>query len=94
VAQGDAPSALRGQFGKKAGASAFFHFLGELPHGFLGDRAAFTASKGSLGIVDRQEKFRTLPFAVLPQGKGLPHGVFLGAQPSTFNGTAGESLLI
>jgi hypothetical protein len=63
VAQRYAPSARRGQFGKKAGASAFFHFLGKLPHRFLGDRAAFASGKGSLGIVNRQEEFRPLPFA-------------------------------
>jgi hypothetical protein len=77
-----------------AGAAAFFHFLGKLPHGFLGDHAAFTASKGSSGIVERQEKFRALPFAVFPQRQGLLHGVLFGAQPSAFNRAAGESSLI
>jgi hypothetical protein len=91
VALDDAPSAVRRQFAKKAGASSFFHFLGKLPHGFLSDHAAFASSKGSLGVVERQEKFRALSFAVFPQSQSLLRGILLGVRPSAFNRTAGES---
>jgi hypothetical protein len=93
VAQGDAPSAGRGEFGQKSGASAFLHILRELPHGLLCDDAAFTGD-GSAGIIERQKKFSALPLAFLPQSKRLLHGVLFRVQPPAFNRAAGESFLI
>jgi hypothetical protein len=93
-----APSAARGEFGEKAGASSLLHFIGEPPHAFiieerlipllkrcefLGDHAAFTARERRFGMVQRQKKFRPLPLAVLPQSEGLLHRVLFGVEPST-----------
>ena len=80
----------RGEFGEKAGASAFLHFLGKLLHGLLRDNAAFATGKGSAGVIERQEKFRPLPLAFFPQGKGLLHGVLFRVQASAFNRATGE----
>jgi hypothetical protein len=63
------------QFGQKAGASSFLHFLGEFLHGLLRDYAAFSTSKRSPGVIEREKKFRPLPLAFFPQGKRLLHGV-------------------
>jgi hypothetical protein len=62
----DAPYAGHGEFGEKAGATAFFHFVGQLPHGLLRDGAAFTAGKGGSGVLERQKKFHPLPLAFFP----------------------------
>jgi hypothetical protein len=94
VAQDDASSAVRCQLAKEAGASAFLHFRGKLPHRLLGDSEAFATREGSFGIVERHKKLRALPFTVFPQGKGLLNGVLFGVKPSAFNRTLGESLLI
>ncbi|MGA2073939.1 MAG: hypothetical protein ABSH52_10585, partial [Terriglobia bacterium] len=90
----DVPSAGRGKFSEKARASAFLHFLGKLPHGFLGDNAAIATGKRSLGVVEGQKKFRPLPLAFFPQSKRLLHGVLFRVQPSAFNRAAGEGFLI
>jgi hypothetical protein len=82
------------QFGQKAGASSFLHFLGKLLHGLRRDNAAFSTSKGSPGVIEREKKFRSLALAFFPQGKRLLHGVLFRVQPSAFNGAAGESLLV
>ena len=63
------------QFGQEAGASSFLHILGELLHGLLRDNAAFSTSKRSPGVIEREKKFRPLPLAFFPQGKRLLHGV-------------------
>jgi hypothetical protein len=56
------------EFGEKAGASSFLHFLGELLHGLLRDNAAVSAGKRSLGVIERKKKFCPLPLAFFPQG--------------------------
>jgi hypothetical protein len=87
-------SAGRGQFREKAGATAFFYFLGKLPHGFLCDNAAFSTGQGCPRIVKRQKKFSALPLAFFPQGKGFLHGVFFRVQASGLDRAARKSLLI
>jgi hypothetical protein len=82
------------QFGQKAGASSFLHFLGELLHGLLCDNAAFSTSKRSPGVIEREKKFRPLTLAFFPQGKRLLHGVLFCVQPSAFNSAAGKSFLV
>jgi hypothetical protein len=84
----------RGQFGEKAGASAFFHVTGKLLHGLLRDVAAFAPVYGRAGVIEREEKFGALPLAFLPQSKRLLHGVLFRVEPSAFNRAAGEGLLI
>jgi hypothetical protein len=84
----------RCEFSDKAGAASLLHFLGEFPHGFLRDDTALPARKGSSGIVERQEEFRALALAFLPQCKGFLYCVFLVVQPAALNGTASECLLI
>src|SRR5436853_85329 len=76
------------------GAAAFLHLLRKLLHGTLRDHAAFSTGEGSSGVVERQKKFGPLPLALLPQNKGLLHGVRFRVQPSAFNCSTGESLLI
>jgi hypothetical protein len=63
----------RCEFGQKAGAASFFHFLGELLHGLLRNHTAFSTRKRGLGVIERKKKFRALPLAFFPQGKSLPH---------------------
>ena len=63
------------QFGQKAGASSFLHFVGELLHGWLPDNAAFSTTYRSLGVIEREKKFHPLPLAFFPQGKRLLHDV-------------------
>jgi hypothetical protein len=63
------------QFGQKAGASSFLHLLGKLLHGLLRDNAAFSTSKRSSGVIEREKKCRPLPLAFFPQGKRLLHSV-------------------
>jgi hypothetical protein len=69
VALRDEPLARRSEFSKKAGASALLHFLGELPHGFLRDHAAFTTRKGGFRIIQRERKCSSLAFAFFPQSE-------------------------
>jgi hypothetical protein len=87
-------SAGRRKFSKKAGATAVLHFTGKLAHGLLRNNAAFASSKGSSGIIERQQKFRPLPLAFFPQSKRFLHGVLFRLQPSAFNGAASKNLLI
>ena len=94
VALRDGPLARRSKFSKKAGASALLHFLGELPHGFLGDHAAFTTRKGGFRIIQREKKCRSLAFAFFPQSEGVLHRLFFGVQPPALNGPACERLLV
>ena len=63
------------QFGQKAGASSFLYFPGELLHGLLRNNAAFSTSKRSPGVIEREKKFRSLTLAFFPQGKRLLHRV-------------------
>lgn len=84
----------RCQFDDKAGAALLLHFLGERPHGFLRDDAALPARKGGSGIIERQEEFRALALAFLPQCKGFLHRSLFVVQPAALNGSAGECLLI
>jgi len=69
------PSAGRGEFSEKAGASAVLHFLGKLLHGLLRDHAAFSAGEGSSGVVERHKESGPLPLAFLTPNKGLLQGV-------------------
>ena len=94
VARRDGPSARRGKFSRKAGASALLHFLGELTHGFLRDHAAFPARKRCLAIIEREKKCRALAFAFFPQSQSFLHRIFFGVQPPAFNGPACERLLV
>ena len=70
----DGPSAGARRLAEKAGASALLHFLGQFAHRFLGDDP-FPAGQGGSGIIERQQKFRSLPFPFFPQGKGLLYRV-------------------
>jgi hypothetical protein len=83
----------RGQFGEKAGASAFLHVTGKLLHGLLRDVSAFAAVYGRAGVIEREEKFGALPLAFLPQSERLLYGVLFRVEPSAFNRATGESLL-
>jgi hypothetical protein len=49
--------------------------MGKLLHRLLRDNAAFATGRGSAGLIERQEKFRSLALAFFPQSKGLLHGV-------------------
>ena len=84
----------RCEFGQKTGAASFFHFLGKLLHGLLRNHPAFSTRKRSPGVIERQEKFRSLPLAFFPQGKRLLHCILFRVQPSAFNRAPSKSLLI
>jgi hypothetical protein len=84
----------RVQFGQKADASSFLHFLRELLHGLLRDNAACYTSKRSPGVIEREKKFCPLPLAFFPQGECLLDGVLFRVQPPALNGAACESLLV
>src|ERR1035438_4645212 len=85
---------LFGQFSDQAGASALPHFGSQFPHGFLRDDAAFATGKSSAGIVKRRQKRHAAAFALFPQRKRFPNGIFLAMQPASFHGATGECLLI
>ena len=51
-------------------------------------------AKRRSGVIEGEKKFRSLPFAFFPQGKGFLHRVLFGVQSSALNGAAGERLLI
>jgi hypothetical protein len=85
---------LLGQFSNQAGASAISHFGGKLPHGLLCDNATFTAGKRSTRFVQGRQKRYAAAFAFFPQGKRFLYGVLLAAEPTAFNGAAGECFLV
>jgi hypothetical protein len=57
------PSGTVGQFSGQACASAVPHFSRKFPHGLLSDGAAFTAGKGSAGVIERRQKLHAPAFA-------------------------------
>jgi hypothetical protein len=78
---------LRGE----ASAAALFYVFGKLPHGFLGDDAAFATGQGGLGFIDGGEHFGASTLASLPEGKGFFHHVFLPVEPSAPDRLAGKA---
>jgi hypothetical protein len=70
------PSALRLLFGPEARAAPVFHFFGKFAHGLFVERTSLTSRQRGFGIIDRREKFRTLPFAFFP----LPQGFLVGRE--------------
>jgi hypothetical protein len=76
----------RGQFGEKAGASAFLHVTGKLLHGLFRDVAAFAPTYGRAGVIEREEHCRSQP-----QKMGDYLAVYLAARCLPF-GQRGEFL--
>lgn len=79
---------------RKAGASAFLNFTGELAHGLLRDDSALPTSKRSLGAIDGSENLRAGTLTLFPQGKGFVHGVFCAVQPAAHDSLANKRHLI
>ncbi len=55
-----------GQFRNQPRPSALSNLGGQLAHGFLGDRAAFTARQGGAGFIESGAKLDTPPLALFP----------------------------
>ena len=84
-----------GQFSDQTGASAFPHFSGKFPHGFLSDNAALTAGKGRAGVIEGRQQLHTPAFASFPQRQRFLYRLFLAVQPPPgLHGVAGECFLI
>jgi hypothetical protein len=73
---------------------ALLYIGGELSHGFLRNLSPFAARQGSARLIDSCAKLDAPPLALFPQGKSLPHRVFLALQSPSFHSMAGERPLI
>lgn len=78
----------------KAGATAPFHLVGQLPHRLLRNRATFSTLEGSLRRVHRGQNFRPGALAFFPQGKRFLYCIFLAMKTSAFNRLAYKRFLI
>src|SRR6202140_2666888 len=78
----------------KAGPAALFHFVGQLPHRLLRNRATFSTREGSLRRVNGGQNFRPCALAFLPQGKRFLYCVFLAMKASACNRLANKRFLL
>src|ERR1700731_136552 len=78
----------------KAGPAALFHFVGQLPHRLLRNRATFSTREGSLRRVNGGQNLRPSALALFPQGKRFLYCVFLAVKASAFNRLANKRFLI
>jgi hypothetical protein len=75
-------------------APTLFHLVGQVAHGFLRGDTSFTACDGSLRCINGCQDFGACPLALLPQGEGLLHRVFLTAESSAFNPLTDKCFLV
>jgi hypothetical protein len=80
--------------GGKTSTTAPLYVLGQLAHRFLRDDTSFAARKRSFSFIDGGKDFRAGALALLPQGKGLLHRVFLAPKPPALNSLADKSSLV
>lgn len=80
--RGDEPLARRLLFSSQAGASAPFHVLGKLAHGFFRNDAPCPSDKRSLSHVHRRQNFHAPALAFFPEGACFLRG-FLGTPQTT-----------